>query len=243
MSQDSSLIGVVASELEELRENDAGKGTRVGLPKAHSLSPPRPPPPPCEESSQSSSSSEDDGFGGNMSRSLSQKKTADSGRSSRTRSTDFRRAHNTFNDFSSSSATMRPQRCGLPPASLVLLRSLPGSSRCVDCSDLNPEWASVTYGVLLCVSCAGRHRSLGVRVREKPFCDFDLCYSALTRSEYALTLSVLVLSPRCSPASRKQMRPRTRTNQRDRPPSSDPWRWIPGPTPRSCPCSRAGMSS
>ena len=49
-----------------------------------------------------------------------------------------------------------------PRACHALLRALPGNSQCVDCGNLNPDWASVTYGVLLCVQCSGRHRSYGV---------------------------------------------------------------------------------
>jgi hypothetical protein len=49
-----------------------------------------------------------------------------------------------------------------PNCAKSLLLSLPGNDRCVDCGNLNPEWASVTYGALLCVRCSGRHRSYGV---------------------------------------------------------------------------------
>jgi hypothetical protein len=49
-----------------------------------------------------------------------------------------------------------------PKACNNLLRSIPGNTRCVDCGSLNPDWASVSYGVLLCVKCSGRHRSYGV---------------------------------------------------------------------------------
>lgn len=51
-----------------------------------------------------------------------------------------------------------------PSNCLRLVRSLPGNSRCVDCEEMNPEWASVSYGVLLCLRCSGRHRGLGVNV-------------------------------------------------------------------------------
>ena len=49
-----------------------------------------------------------------------------------------------------------------PKGCRTLLYSIPGNMRCVDCGNMNPEWASVTYGVLLCVCCSGRHRSFGV---------------------------------------------------------------------------------
>jgi len=45
-----------------------------------------------------------------------------------------------------------------------LVQSLPGNRHCVDCDAANPEWASVTYGCLLCLKCSGRHRSYGVAI-------------------------------------------------------------------------------
>ena len=49
-----------------------------------------------------------------------------------------------------------------PNACKRLLRSIGGNSCCVDCGNHDNDWASVTYGVLLCVRCSGRHRSYGV---------------------------------------------------------------------------------
>lgn len=49
-----------------------------------------------------------------------------------------------------------------PPACKTLLRRLPGNLLCVDCGAANPEWASLSYGCLLCMHCSGRHRSYGV---------------------------------------------------------------------------------
>ncbi|KAI5170654.1 hypothetical protein NEFER03_0113 [Nematocida sp. LUAm3] len=37
------------------------------------------------------------------------------------------------------------------------------NKKCVDCGSPRPQWASVTYGVFLCLNCAGVHRSFGVR--------------------------------------------------------------------------------
>mmetsp|Transcript_20702 Transcript_20702/g.33472 ORF Transcript_20702/g.33472 Transcript_20702/m.33472 type:complete len:472 (+) Transcript_20702:74-1489(+) len=44
------------------------------------------------------------------------------------------------------------------------IRALPGNSVCVDCSNVNPQWASVSYGTMMCLECSGHHRSLGVHL-------------------------------------------------------------------------------
>lgn len=58
-----------------------------------------------------------------------------------------------------------PKLQPMPPACGLLLRSLAGNDRCVDCGARHPEWATVSYGALICLECSGRHRSLGVQVR------------------------------------------------------------------------------
>jgi hypothetical protein len=51
-----------------------------------------------------------------------------------------------------------------PPACYHLVKSLPGNDSCVDCGSRDTEWASPSYGALLCLQCSARHRSLGVEV-------------------------------------------------------------------------------
>eukprot|EP00804_Cyclotella_cryptica_P023094 CCRYP_000338-RE/>CCRYP_000338-RE protein AED:0.36 eAED:0.37 QI:2710/0.5/0.66/1/0/0/3/0/278 len=64
----------------------------------------------------------------------------------------------------SSSATQSNER-SFPPACLRLLYSSSQQNHlCIDCgSSADVTWASVSYGVTLCLRCSGRHRGLGVR--------------------------------------------------------------------------------
>ena len=38
------------------------------------------------------------------------------------------------------------------------------NNRCADCNGPDPQWASVSHGIFICLTCAGIHRSMGVHI-------------------------------------------------------------------------------
>ena len=47
---------------------------------------------------------------------------------------------------------------------LRAVQAMPCNTVCADCGAAQPDWASVNLGVLICLSCSGIHRSMGVHV-------------------------------------------------------------------------------
>ncbi|KAG7349653.1 alpha/beta fold family hydrolase [Nitzschia inconspicua] len=53
----------------------------------------------------------------------------------------------------------------MPAEDQAVVKALPGNSKCADCgSNANLTWCSVSFGILLCMECSGRHRGLGVHI-------------------------------------------------------------------------------
>jgi hypothetical protein len=40
------------------------------------------------------------------------------------------------------------------------MKGVAGNEKCADCDSLNPTWASINFGITLCIDCSGIHRSV-----------------------------------------------------------------------------------
>ncbi|XP_037539708.1 arf-GAP with GTPase, ANK repeat and PH domain-containing protein 2 [Nematolebias whitei] len=56
---------------------------------------------------------------------------------------------------------------------LQAIRNTKGNGLCVDCEALNPTWASLNLGALICIECSGIHRNLGTHLSRVRSLDLD----------------------------------------------------------------------
>lgn len=61
----------------------------------------------------------------------------------------------------------------LKPRFEAIVAKDPSNSRCFDCGSHDHEWASVSFGILLCITCAGHHRQLGTHISRVRSCKMD----------------------------------------------------------------------
>ena len=54
-----------------------------------------------------------------------------------------------------------------------IIMSKPGNQTCFDCHSPSPRWSSPYLGILLCIECAGRHRSYGTHISFVKSIDLD----------------------------------------------------------------------
>ncbi|KAI5190245.1 ADP-ribosylation factor GTPase-activating protein 1 [Nematocida minor] len=67
------------------------------------------------------------------------------------------------------------------PSLKEIIANSPENKKCVDCGMARPQWASITYGIFLCLNCAGTHRSYGVKVSTVKSMSMDVWSPAETK--------------------------------------------------------------
>ncbi|CDP18978.1 unnamed protein product [Coffea canephora] len=60
--------------------------------------------------------------------------------------------------------SQQPRSCVKSEKPIDVLRKVCGNDKCADCGAIEPDWASLNLGVLVCIECSGVHRNLGVHI-------------------------------------------------------------------------------
>ncbi|OAF69674.1 hypothetical protein A3Q56_02561, partial [Intoshia linei] len=55
----------------------------------------------------------------------------------------------------------------------TMFREIDGNNKCADCGDINPGWASINHGSLICIECSGVHRNLGAHISKVRSIELD----------------------------------------------------------------------
>eukprot|EP00811_Abedinium_folium_P023056 NODE_3255_length_2065_cov_8.102167.p1 GENE.NODE_3255_length_2065_cov_8.102167~~NODE_3255_length_2065_cov_8.102167.p1 ORF type:complete len:602 (-),score=95.38 NODE_3255_length_2065_cov_8.102167:190-1995(-) len=48
------------------------------------------------------------------------------------------------------------------------------NAKCFDCGRKSTEWASISFSILICISCSGRHRQMGTHISRIRSCNMDI---------------------------------------------------------------------